>query len=83
MADTATYSPFRVQVYRLAWLATFSMFAIVVLMWASGHNANEVLAEVGIGLLFASGFFSILARRFVPFAWAIAGLVLLGASICA
>jgi len=59
------------------------MFAIVVLMWAMGHNANEVLAEIGLGLLFASGFFSILARRFAPFAWALAGLILLGASVCA
>ena len=83
MADTTTYSPFRIQVHRLAWLATFTMFAMVILMWVMGHDANDVLAEIGFGLFFAAALFSMLARRFVPFAWALAGLLLLGASICA
>ena len=83
MASTATYSSFRMQTYRLAWLFAFSVFADVVLMWAMGHVANDVMAKVGIFLFFAASVFSILSRRFAPFVTAFGGLVLVGASICA
>jgi hypothetical protein len=59
------------------------MFAVIVLMWVMGHDANGVLAEVDFGLFLAASLFSILARRFAPFGWALVGFLLLGASICA
>jgi hypothetical protein len=83
MADRTAFSPFRMQTYRLAWLSVFLMLAVVVLMWILGHDANTILAEVGLGLFFAASMFSVLARRFTPFAAALGALVLLGGSICA
>jgi hypothetical protein len=83
MADTTTSSPFRLQVCRLAWLMTFSLFAVVVLMWVMGHAANGILADVGLGLFFGASLFSALARRFGPFAWALFGLLILSLSLCA
>ncbi len=83
MDDTATYSPFRMQTYRLAWLCTFAIFGIVVLMWVLDHGANGILAEVGFGLFFAASLFSLLSRRLGPFAAALGGAALLAGSICA
>ncbi len=67
MAVTTAYSPFRMQTHRLAWLFVLSMFVVVVLMWFLGHDANHMLAEVGLGLFCAATLFSILCRRFAPF----------------
>ena len=83
MTAVSTVSPFRFQVYRLAWIFTFALFAIPPLMIALGHDANEILAEIGLGLFFCAGAFSLLARRFAPFASALFGLLLLSMSICA
>ena len=83
MADTTAYSPFRMQTYRLSWIFAFSVFTDVILMWIMGHDANSVLAQIGICLFLAASVSSILCRRFIPFVTAFGGLVLLGASICA
>ena len=83
MADTTRYSSLRLQVCRLAWLMTFSLFAVVVLMLVMGHDANRILADVGLGLFFGASLFSVLARRFRPFAWAVFGLLILSLSLCA
>lgn len=83
MAHTTAYSPFRMQACRLAWLFVFLMLAVVVLMWILGHDANTILAEIGLGLFFAASVFSVLARQFAPFVAALGALTLLGGSICA
>ncbi len=83
MTDTPTNSAFRIHILRLAWLMSLPIFAVVLLMWVSGHDANGILAEIGFGLFLAAGLFSILARRFTPFAWALFAAILLSGSICA
>jgi hypothetical protein len=82
MTDTTEYSQFRTQTYRLAWLSTFSILAVVILMQIfSAHGPNDVLAEIGLGLFFAASLFSLLSRRFGPFAAALGSLILVGMSI--
>lgn len=81
MADTSSYSPFRMHTCRLAWLFAYSIFLVVVLMWVFvGRTTSDALAPVGIGLFLAASLLSLLSRRFAPFAVAFGGLVLLFAS---
>jgi len=83
MTGISTVSPFRLQVYRLAWIFSLALFAMPPLMIALGHDANDILAEIGFGLFFCASAFSLLARRFSPFGSALFGLLLLSMSICA
>ena len=82
MSEATQYGPFRKQVYRLSWLMAFSIFAVVVLMWACGPGRpNEVLGDLGFGLFCGATLCSVVARRFLPFAVALFGLFMVGASI--
>jgi hypothetical protein len=83
MADTTKYSRFRLQVYRLALLSTFLLFAIVLLFLLTDRRADSkvILLRVAFGLFMAASLFSIFARRFTPFAWALFGFLLLGLGI--
>jgi hypothetical protein len=83
MSATTTYSAFRLQMYRLAWLMTFSVYGVVVLMCVAGHGRTDGLPETGFGLFLGVSLFSILARRFAPFAWGLLGLLLLPMCMCA
>src|SRR5436190_13425632 len=80
IVDTSSFSSFRLQTYRLAYLATYLIFAVAILMaFIGNHIIDEVFGEVGIGLFFAASLFSVLARRLGPFLLALIGLALLGA----
>jgi hypothetical protein len=83
MSNASAQSAFRIQVTRLAWLFAFLLLGNCVLMWLVGHGGNDVLVVTGFGLFAASTVFSLLARRFSPFACAFAGMILLAMSICA
>ena len=76
-------SSIRAQSYRLAWVTTSTIFVVAVLMWITPHEADQYLAAVGLFFMLIVAGFSIAARRFVPFAWALVGLALLGATIWA
>ena len=80
MANTPTYSGFRVQTYRLAWVFALLEFAVVILMlMMRQYNTNDILPKIGICLFFAASLFSILCRSIVPFVEAFVGLVFMGA----
>ena len=84
MADTATYSAFRVQTYRLAWLLALLEFVVVLLMLGTRqYEANDVLPKIGICLFFAASACSLLCRSIVPFVEAFMGLAFLWAIILA
>ncbi len=78
MAEAAKSSSFRLQMCRLAWVMTFSMFAMAALMWVTSDTVNETLGEMGFGLFFGVCLLSVLARRFAPLGWALLGLLVLG-----
>ena len=80
MSDPATFGPFRMQAYRLAWLTTYMVFAVSPLMWVLPDGADSALGVCGAALLVIEGMFSIVARRFAPFGWALLGFLVLVAS---
>ena len=83
MRVPTTWLPWRIQAYRLAWLAAVLVFAVVELMWIMGHDANQVLTDFGSGLVIAAGVLSVAARRLSPFIWALLGGFLLAGTMCA
>ena len=76
-------SSIRAQSYRMAWIYTCAIFAVVILVLVLPDNANRYGAGIGFFFLFGVGILSIPGRRFAPLAWALVGFGLLVVAICA